>query len=96
VKVTFNVNATTVPGENIYLVGSVDALQNWAPENALALNADNYPTWSVNVNVPIDTQVQYKYIRKTPPSTAVTWESDPNMALDVPVGGDVETHDVWR
>ncbi|THH20579.1 hypothetical protein EW146_g793 [Bondarzewia mesenterica] len=46
VAVTFNVDATTVFGENIYITGSVDALENWSPDNALILSAANYPTWS--------------------------------------------------
>jgi len=32
--------------ENIFLTGSVDALQNWSPDKALALSSANYPTWS--------------------------------------------------
>ena len=46
VAVTFNVQATTVWGENIYITGSVDALENWSPDNALLLSSANYPTWS--------------------------------------------------
>lgn len=46
VDVTFNVVATTVQGENIYLTGSVDALEDWSPDNAILLSAANYPTWS--------------------------------------------------
>jgi len=32
--------------ENIYVVGSISQLANWSPSNAIALNANNYPTWS--------------------------------------------------
>lgn len=32
--------------EDIYLTGSVDALENWSPDNALILSPANYPTWS--------------------------------------------------
>lgn len=32
--------------ENIYLTGSVDALQNWSPDNAMLLSSSNYPIWS--------------------------------------------------
>ena len=62
VQVTFKVDATTVFGgrmipfagesavdtfaENIFLTGSIPALQNWSPDNALALSAAGYPTWS--------------------------------------------------
>ncbi|KAJ7594619.1 glycoside hydrolase family 15 protein [Mycena floridula] len=94
VAYTFNVQATTVFGENIYLVGSVDQLANWDPNSALPLSAANYPIWSVNVNLPANTQVQYKYIRKF--NGAVTWESDPNMALTTPSGGSFIENDTWR
>ena len=32
--------------ENIYLVGSVDALKDWLPDYALSLSPANYPIWS--------------------------------------------------
>jgi hypothetical protein len=32
--------------ENIYLAGSVDALKDWAPDNAISLSPANYPIWS--------------------------------------------------
>ena len=62
VQVNFEVGATTVFGgmmipfageatvdtfaENIFLTGSIPALQNWSPDTALALSAAGYPTWS--------------------------------------------------
>ncbi|THU89372.1 glucoamylase [Dendrothele bispora CBS 962.96] len=94
VAVTFNVHAETVFGENIFLTGSVNELQNWSPDNALALNADNYPTWSITVNLPASTQVEYKYIRKF--NGAITWESDPNNVINVPASGTFTENDTWR
>ncbi|KAI0821308.1 glucoamylase [Irpex lacteus] len=94
VAVTFNVQATTVFGENIFLTGSVDALKNWSPDNAIALSAANYPTWSVTVNVPANTAIQYKYIRKN--NGAVTWESDPNNQFTSPASGTYTLNDNWR
>jgi glucoamylase len=32
--------------ENIFVTGSVDALQNWSPDTALAMSSANYPIWS--------------------------------------------------
>jgi glucoamylase len=46
VSVTFNVNANTVYGENIYLTGSVGALQSWSADNAILMSSANYPVWS--------------------------------------------------
>ncbi|KAJ3749357.1 glucoamylase [Lentinula detonsa] len=94
VSVTFNVDATTVFGENIYICGSVDALQNWDPDTALILSAANYPIWSTTVNLPANTQVQYKYIRKF--GSSLTWESDPNDVINTPSGGSFIENDTWR
>ncbi|KAF8906146.1 carbohydrate-binding-like protein [Mucidula mucida] len=94
VAVTFNVQATTVFGENIYITGSVNALQNWSPDNALILSADNYPIWSVTVNLPASTTIEYKYIRKF--NGAITWESDPNNSLTTAASGSATQTDTWR
>ncbi|EEB90622.1 hypothetical protein MPER_11147, partial [Moniliophthora perniciosa FA553] len=94
VAATFNVQVTTTFGENIFLTGSVDALKNWSPENAISLSSANYPTWSVTVNVPANTAIEYKYIRKF--NGAVTWESDPNRRITTPSSGSFTQNDSWR
>ncbi|KAK0464222.1 glucoamylase [Desarmillaria tabescens] len=94
VSITFNELATTVWGENIYLTGSIGALQNWSPDTALLLNTDNYPTWSITLNLPTSTTFQYKYIRKF--NGAVTWESDPNRQFTTPASGNAIINDSWR
>jgi glucoamylase len=35
-----------IRAENIYITGSVAALQNWSPDTAIILSPDNYPVWS--------------------------------------------------
>ncbi|KAK0243949.1 glucoamylase [Armillaria nabsnona] len=94
VSITFNEFATTFFGENIYLTGSIDALQNWSPDTALLLNTDNYPTWSITLNLPASTTFQYKFIRKF--NGAVTWESDPNRQFTTPASGSSVINDSWR
>lgn len=46
IPVTFQVDATTVYGENIYLTGSVGALENWSPDNAILMSSASYPIWT--------------------------------------------------
>ncbi|KIY53984.1 glucoamylase [Fistulina hepatica ATCC 64428] len=92
--VTFNVYATTVWGENIYIVGSVSELADWDTDNALILSADDYPTWSITVNLPASTYIEYKYIRIY--DGDVTWESDPNMNITTPASGTYTENDTWR
>ncbi|KAK0504262.1 glucoamylase [Armillaria luteobubalina] len=94
VSVTFNELATTFFGENIYLTGSIDALQNWSPDTALLLNTDNYPTWSITLDLPASITFQYKFIRKF--NGAVTWESDPNREFTTPASGSSVINDSWR
>ncbi|GAW05591.1 glycoside hydrolase family 15 protein [Lentinula edodes] len=95
VSVTFNVDASTLEGQNVYLTGAVDALEDWSTDNAILLSSANYPTWSVTVNLPGSTEVQYKYIKKDGSGT-VTWESDPNMEITTPANGTYATNDTWR
>ncbi|KAG9050524.1 hypothetical protein FS837_004708 [Tulasnella sp. UAMH 9824] len=94
VAITFNEYATTVWGENIYLTGSLSQLANWDPNNALLLNTNNYPTWSITVNLPASTTFQYKFIRKY--NGAVTWESDPNRSFTTPSSGSYTINTTWR
>jgi alpha-amylase len=73
---TFAVNATTVWGQNVFVVGNTPALGNWDPANAVALSSATYPTWQATVSLPAGTAVQYKYLKKD--GAQVIWESDPN------------------
>jgi glucoamylase len=94
VSVTFIVGATTTFGENIYLTGSVYALQNWNPTNALLLSSASYPTWSITVLLPANFAIEYKYIRKT--GDKITWASDPNWSITTPATGNLVVSDTWR
>jgi alpha-amylase len=73
---TFEVNATTTWGQNLYVVGNTAALGNWSPAAAVALSSAAYPLWRGTVSLPANTSVQYKYLKKN--GDQVIWESDPN------------------
>jgi alpha-amylase len=79
VSATFNVNASTALGTNVYVVGSTPALGNWNPASAVPLSASGYPIWSGQVTVPSGTTFQYKFIKKDS-TGAVTWESIANRS----------------
>ncbi|KAF7292118.1 Alpha-amylase [Mycena indigotica] len=64
VAVSWAETATTTFGENIFLVGSISQLGNWAPASALPLSSASYPVWTITVNLPPNTNFQYKFIRK--------------------------------
>jgi len=97
IAVTFNVQANTTLGENIFLTGSVSQLSNWDTGNAIALSTDSstYPKWTVTVNLPASTAIQYKYIRKETDGSVI-WESDPNMQVTTPESGSFTENDTWR
>lgn len=95
IPVAFEVNATTIFGENLYVVGNVAALSNWNPAAGLALSSAAYPFWRATLNLPAGTTVEYKYIKRNG-SGAVTWESGANRVLTIPASGSVTLHDVWR
>nr|MBA3533884.1 alpha amylase C-terminal domain-containing protein [Ardenticatenales bacterium] len=52
IATTFNEYATTVVGQNVYVVGNVTALGSWNTANAVLLSSATYPTWKVTLNLP--------------------------------------------
>ena len=88
VAVTFKEVVTTQPGQTIKIVGSVAKLGSWNPASAVALSASGYtdsnPLWSISVDLPAGTKVEYKFINVASDGT-VTWEYDPNRQYTVPV-----------
>ncbi|MFF3500896.1 carbohydrate-binding module family 20 domain-containing protein [Streptomyces sp. NPDC003247] len=92
---SFNVTATTVYGENIYVTGNQSALGNWNTSNALKLDPTSYPVWKLDVELTAGTSFEYKYIRKDA-SGNVTWESGSNRTATVPSSGKITLSDTWR
>ncbi|CAE6405542.1 unnamed protein product [Rhizoctonia solani] len=93
--VSFQVNAQTTFGDSIFLVGSISQIGSWTPASSLAMSSAAYPTWAVNVNMPINTPFSYHYIRKTA-SGSVVWESGPNRNATTPASGTLALSDSWR
>ncbi|MFK8905446.1 carbohydrate binding domain-containing protein [Streptomyces sp. YS-3] len=91
----FAVSATTVVGQNIYVVGDKAALGQWDPSRALPLSSAAYPVWKLNVPLAAGTSIEYKYLRKDASGT-VTWESGTNRTATVPASGGLTLNDTWR
>ncbi|VXB37659.1 Alpha-amylase [Microbacterium sp. 8M] len=72
---TFTVNGET-GSTPVYLVGSIAELGSWAPASAIPMTQSG-SSWTVTVNLPQSTAIQYKYIQKDASGT-VTWESGSN------------------
>lgn len=101
VSVIFDEVATTSPGQNVFIVGSISQLASWNPGSAVPLSADRYtsenPLWRVTIELPASTSFEYKYIKKMA-GGSVTWESDPNRRYTVPDcgSGAVAQDESWR
>ena len=93
--IVFNENASTVFGQNIYVVGSISQLGSWNTGAAIPLSADNYPLWSATRDLPVSTYVEYKYIKKDG-SGNVVWESGSNRAFPTPATGSATLNDSWK
>lgn len=90
--VTFNANATTLPGQSVYITGDTAALGMWDIGLAVPVNTDTdlYPIWRNTINLPASKTIQYKYIRKNADGS-ITWESLPggsNRSFTTPSSGD--------
>ncbi|NEA49966.1 carbohydrate-binding module family 20 domain-containing protein [Streptomyces sp. SID10815] len=92
---SFNVNATTQWGQNIYVTGDNAALGGWNTGAALKLDPASYPVWKLTVSLPAGTSFAYKYLRKDANGN-VTWESGANRTAAVGSGGLVTLNDTWR
>lgn len=96
VATTFGVNATTVWGQNVYVVGNVAALGGWNTASAVPLSSAGYPTWSGTINLPASISVEYKYIKKDGAGNVI-WESGANRAFATPGSGTAaRTGESWR
>ncbi|KAF5378001.1 hypothetical protein D9757_009843 [Collybiopsis confluens] len=95
IAVTFHETATTTLGENIFLAGSISQLGTWDPASSIPLSAATYPVWSVTVNIPANTDFQYKFIRKETDGSVV-WESDPNRENFTVSSGSETITSTWR
>ncbi|SFK65699.1 Glycosidase [Lachnospiraceae bacterium KH1T2] len=94
VVVNFTIkNAETFWGQNIYLVGNIDELGNWDPDNAVGpAKCDDYPTWNIEVSLPKDKEVEFKAIKKDD-SGNVVWESGDNHKFTVT--GDTDDYTIY-
>nr|WSW59392.1 alpha-amylase family glycosyl hydrolase [Streptomyces sp. NBC_00998] len=92
---SFAVNATTAPGQNVYVTGDRAELGGWNTGSALKLDPAAYPVWKLDVSLPAGTAFSYKYLRKDAAGN-VTWESGANRSATVPASGKVALNDTWR
>ncbi|KAL6071617.1 Glycerophosphocholine phosphodiesterase gpcpd1 [Balamuthia mandrillaris] len=68
ISVKFIVRANTKKRELVALIGSNEALGSWQPDRCILLNTSEsaYPEWSTSVSLPLDEEVEYKYLIVAP------------------------------
>jgi alpha-amylase len=94
VAVSFAATVTTYWGQNVYVLGNRPELSNWDTSGGLALSADTYPVWRGTVNLPANTAVEYKYVKKE--GSSVTWESGGNRVINTGNACTLTLNDTWR
>ncbi|WP_025618448.1 carbohydrate-binding module family 20 domain-containing protein [Salinispora cortesiana] len=92
---SFHATVYTYFGQNVFVVGNVAELGSWNPDNAIALSAADYPVWRATVDLPPNTHIEYKYVKKNPDGS-VTWESQSNRSFTTPATGTRTNTDTWR
>ena len=94
VTVTFAVNATTIWGQDVFVLGNRPELSNWNTSGGVALSAATYPVWRGEVTLPANTTVEYKYVKKQ--GSTVWWESGGNRVVNTGSGCTLTLNDTWR
>ncbi|GLC39272.1 hypothetical protein PLESTM_000872100 [Pleodorina starrii] len=61
-------------GEAFAVVGSVPELGSWDPTRAVKMTWTAGDVWLAHVQLPVDTEVQYKYVRINKDGAVVAWE----------------------
>lgn len=86
ISVTFTChNGYTQMGQDVYAVGSINELGQWNTNNAIKLSPSHYPSWSANINLPANSQVQWKCIKKQ--GSEVIWQNGGNNNYTAPNTG---------
>jgi glucoamylase len=97
---SFNVNATTYFGENLYVIGNTSDLGSWDIANAYPMGAGFYtaerPLWNVSIFLNAGESIDYKYVRQEDCNQPYIYETI-NRTLTVPAcgGASITTNDAW-
>ncbi len=81
--------ATTMPGESVYVTGSLDALGNWSPASAIKLDPSVYPKWTGVVGgLPPNASFEWKcFVRQENGTTASRWAAGGNASMRTGASG---------
>lgn len=81
-------NGTTYMGQSVYVVGNLAGLGNWTVANAIPLSPTAYPTWTGTLQLPANTNVQWKCVKREEnnPAAGIVWEGGSNNVVNSGTG----------
>jgi len=84
-------NGTTYSGQSVYVSGSVSGLGNWTAANAIKLNPTSYPTWTGSIQLPANTSIQWKCLKREEanPANGNVWQGGSNNVVNTGSGTSV-------
>lgn len=90
VPVTFTCsNGTTYVGQSVYVAGSVAGVGNWVVASAVKLSPNPYPTWKGTIQLPANTSIQWKCLKREEanPANGVVWQGGANNTVNTGTAG---------
>ncbi len=77
-------NGVTYSGQSVYAVGSISELGSWSAANAVKLDPTGYPTWTGDIQIPEDTSVEWKCLKRDENNSAagVEWQGGDNNVFN--------------
>lgn len=77
-------NGFTQLGQSVYVVGSNPALGSWNVSNAILLSPTSYPLWSGTIELPANTQIDWKCIKRDEVNASqnVEWQAGQNNTVN--------------
>ncbi len=77
-------NGNTYYGQSVYVVGNKPELGNWNPANGIKLDTVAYPTWNGTINLPKNTAVQWKCVKRdeSNPTVGIQWQGGSNNSFN--------------
>lgn len=81
-------NGTTYLGQSVYVVGNNAAIGTWSVANAVKLNPTSYPTWTGTIQLPANTGIEWKCVKREEnnPAAGVVWEAGGNTSVNTGSG----------
>jgi alpha-amylase len=94
-SVIFQVNASTVLGQNIYVVGNRTEIGNWDTSKGVKLDPASYPVWKGTITLPASRSLESKYLKRDGQGQVI-WESGANRTLTTPASGSLTLNETFK